>query len=975
MRAIAAILAAVTLVTWARAEDFPDPQPKLRIDPEIHTAAINRIGVNAACTLMVTASDDKTARLWVLPGSRRGSPELKRVFRVPIRGAGPDDGKLFAVAMSPDGKWIAIGGSESGVRPKREGAVYIFDATGQLLRRLSSLGNAILHLAFSPDGSRLAATLDEGQGMRLWRTADWELLNQDAEYGGKSFGASFDRANRLFTVASDGRIRRYGPDGRVEANELAEGGKFPSSVAVHPRNGNLAIGFNDTPAVEVYDALTLKRLYAAVTGGIEGDTLNAVAWSADGAQLYAAGRYQIKGSFPLLIWQDGGRGRRSERPLSQSTIMQLLPCGAGIAAGAQDPAFGLLAPDGSKRIWQERVTPDMRDKLSRNFTLSADGKRVRFGLEVGGDKPVLFDLTTFQLVDAPSDVAGLGPPKTTGLGVSNWKDSPNVKLSGKPISLHKGEMSRSFAIAADTSRFVLGTEWFLRAYYADGTDLWQTPKVTPGVAWGVNISINGKLAVAAYADGTIRWHRFSDGQELLALFVHAKDRRYIAWTPKGYHAASPGAEDLIGWHVNRDWDHAPDFFEVARFRDQFNRPDIVKRVLSDLDEGTAISEANRLAGVRQAEEIARHLPPVITIRSPGDGSTFNTDSLAVSYSLRSPSGLPVSEVITLVDGRPLPGATESELIAVSASGESARTLTLTGLPQRDLTLTLVARAGDLQSSPNCQDNPACIQLKFKGVPPVGGAPKGSLYALVVGINEFQDHNVPPLEWAAKDASDFGAALKQQEGRLYTKVDVKLLTDKDANAAAIINALNSLIGQVGKDDVGVLFLSGHGVNSPRGDYYYIPYNARIQPEEGTLLPERTTAVPDTEIRRALAMLNGKALFFFDTCHAGLAVGAGGLYYSKFVDTMKDAGHAIVLASSKGDELSEERAIWQHGAFTKALLDVMQGGANLQRKNGIVTIEDVIHYVKTTVPDMTRDGAHPQHPVGGNLGPDFDFVKVH
>ena len=85
---------------------------------------------------------------------------------------------------------------------------------------------------------------------------------------------------------------------------------------------------------------------------------------------------------------------------------------------------------------------------------------------------------------------------------------------------------------------MLGTEWRLRAYRADGGELWQKP--VPGVAWGVNIGGNGRLVVAAYGDGTIRWHRLSDGQELLALFVHAKDRRYIAWTPQGYYAASPG---------------------------------------------------------------------------------------------------------------------------------------------------------------------------------------------------------------------------------------------------------------------------------------------------------------------------------------------------------------------------------------------------------------------------------------------------
>ena len=123
--------------------------------------------------------------------------------------------------------------------------------------------------------------------------------------------------------------------------------------------------------------------------------------------------------------------------------------------------------------------------------------------------------------------------------------------------------------------------------------------------------------MAAFEDGTIRWHRLSDGEELLALFVHAKDRRYIAWTPKGYYAASPGAENLIGWHVNRGWDREPDFFPASRFREHFNRPDIVSRVLDDLDEDTAIAEANRIAGSKRAGEIAKRLAPAITVMAPG----------------------------------------------------------------------------------------------------------------------------------------------------------------------------------------------------------------------------------------------------------------------------------------------------------------------------------------------------------------------
>ena len=512
-------------------------------------------------------------------------------------------------------------------------------------------------------------------------------------------------------------------------------------------------------------------------------------------------------------------------------------------------------------------------------------------------------------------------------------------------------MSRALAIAPDAFRFVLDTEWYLRAYRADGGELWKKP--IPDTAWGVNISRDGRLVVAAYGDGTIRWHRLADGQELLALFVHAKDRRYIAWTPKGYYAASSGAEDLIGWNVNRDWSHAPDFFPASRFRDKFNRPDIVKRVLDDLDEDTAIAEANRLAGTRQAEEIAKKLPPVIAILSPGEGSAFATDGLTLRYSVRSPSGLAISEVNALVDGRPLAGASEKGLIQVRAADETERTLTLTGLPQRDLTLSLVARAGDLESTP------ASIRLKFRGAAqapaPVSTV---SLYVLAAGVSKFQDPKVPQLDWAAKDARDFAAALKQQT-RLYRKVEVKLLTDEEATSGAILNGLTWLKRQVGQGDVGVVFLSGHGVTDPTGDYYYVPYNTEIEVVGGVPLPTRGSSVPDIEIARTLKQLAGNAFFFFDTCHSGKAAGIsfkGSPDYNKLINEIAGSANAVVLASSTGSELSQERSDWQQGAFTKALLEGLAGKAH-QYTPGVVTIDELNLYVKERVKELTGGLQHP------------------
>ena len=44
----------------------PDQRPFLRIEIGMHTAPISRIGVDDACRLLATASDDKTVRLWSL---------------------------------------------------------------------------------------------------------------------------------------------------------------------------------------------------------------------------------------------------------------------------------------------------------------------------------------------------------------------------------------------------------------------------------------------------------------------------------------------------------------------------------------------------------------------------------------------------------------------------------------------------------------------------------------------------------------------------------------------------------------------------------------------------------------------------------------------------------------------------------------------------------------------------------------------
>ena len=77
--------------------------PILRIETGMHTAKIRHISTDTSGRWLVTASDDKTLRVWELPSGRP-----VRVIRPPI-GEG-NEGMLYAVTLSPDGNTIACSG-------------------------------------------------------------------------------------------------------------------------------------------------------------------------------------------------------------------------------------------------------------------------------------------------------------------------------------------------------------------------------------------------------------------------------------------------------------------------------------------------------------------------------------------------------------------------------------------------------------------------------------------------------------------------------------------------------------------------------------------------------------------------------------------------------------------------------------------------------------------------------------------------
>ena len=580
----------------------------LVLDPGMHTAPIRRADVDRDGRFAVTASDDKTVRVWSLADGR-----LERTIRLP---AGPGNvGKAYAVAISPDGATIAAGGWTRWTEADQQEQIYLFDReSGAMTGRIDGLPNVVIDLAFSRDGDRLAAVLGGGRPAAL-RARRGRTL--DARW--RRTATTAMRATASPSPPTAGwrpRAATAGCGSTTPTATAAPLGRDAARPALRPRlqpGGRPAGG-----RLRRFDrggcsttARRWRRCRRRTSAASTTATSASVAWSADGATLFAAGRYDDGSGSPVVAWDGGGAGPRRLLPAGDNTVMSLrpLPDGALLVAAA-DPWLGVLAADGTPR-WTQGAEADRparpagatsRSRPTACWSSSASSN--------GGEDRLRFDVAALKLLP-PADDGRVAPPVQDSLAVAGWVNSTAPTLDGAPLPLEPYEIARSLAIQPDGGRFLLGTDWWLRAFDKAGAALWQRP--VPGAVWAVNISGDGRLAVAAYGDGTIRWHRMEDGAELLALFPMPDGENWVAWTPEGVYAASPGARGVLRWHVNHGWDAAGEAVPVSAIPETY-RPEVIPHVLPQLGTAGAIAVAE-LAKIRAAvqratgSDVAARRPP------------------------------------------------------------------------------------------------------------------------------------------------------------------------------------------------------------------------------------------------------------------------------------------------------------------------------------------------------------------------------
>ena len=945
---VALVVVVILCWTWSEAAQTAEPPtfPQLRVETGMHTTLIRRVLPDISRNRLITCSDDKTVRVWQMPEMR-----LISVLRVPIDAG--HEGQLYAIAVSPDGRTVATGGW-TGWTWDRKASIYFFDIlSGELFRRLGGFGNVINALAWMPDGEHLCVGLQGYAGFRVLRLKDGKVISADTQYKDDLMDMDISRKGRIVTTALDGFVRLYNRQFKLIGRRKVPGGKKPVSVRFSPDAETIAVGFIDVPTISVISAQDLSLKYHAAAGKMAHQVgFTSVVWSSDGTSLYASGQYIGKGLNPVYRWKNQGRNEPEKIALTQNRIteIQQMP-NNHIAFAAGDPGVGVMAPDGTLKSFRG---PDIANfsRAQKQLALSADASVIRYPLS--RDNRTQHSFAVFgggdqNTVNAPDKPVFAPILQAKGIKVSDWAHSFKPKINGRVPVLEEYEFSRCYAITPDYKAVLLGTEWAVRLLRSDASEIWHVK--LPAVAWSVNVSRNGHLAVAMLSDGTIRWYRLEDGREVLAYFPHANGRDWIAWVPDGYYMSSVYGDNYIGWHLNRGKDLTPDFYRAVQFDRILYRQDIVaasfsaalKPVTRSLETPLrgADFEIARLRDIAPARLMLKHAG----LRGSLDGSFRLTIEL---YGEKNK--LPIRDYSVFVNNIPVTPAQERKLTGSEIN-----------LFRRTLEIDLPAQHNDIRVE------------AFNGVS-IGVAEtyiglsegmhpkpvKGNLYMLAVGVNVFpalprRSH----LAYAAQDAEELGQTWKMRGADHYTHTMVYTISDNSPdkpNKKTIVDALK-FVQEAGPDDTVVIFLASHGLSDPAGNYYFVPRDAALQDIANTQKGKKAPSLISWKVFfDAFRNTVGRRVLIVDTCNAR---NIEGKFEAHSLMKRSASSQFALIVASKGEEDSQEYPPAKHGLFTYALLSAFTQDADMNR-DGVASLREVFDYARPIVENLYNKQLGPQTP---------------
>lgn len=257
-----------------------------------------------------------------------------------------------------------------------------------------------------------------------------------------------------------------------------------------------------------------------------------------------------------------------------------------------------------------------------------------------------------------------------------------------------------------------------------------------------------------------------------------------------------------------------------------------------------------------------------------------------------------------------------------------------------------------------------------------------LHFLGVGVTKFNSKainaelakapgggNLSPLQFADRDVREIGKALEdslQSGGGGGAGFEMGSFTTLTADAAqapteANIDAAFEKLAKVTRpDDLAVVVFAGHGLGGKESPFKFIAQDTpTVNPKAG-LAFERFEAL--------LGQLSCRTVLLLDACHSGTAQSQQLLRNWPGLEL-----GPIVLPASRSNEVSLESERYQHGLFSQAILEALTGCRAPKGKgaappplpvwdtnaDGFLSVSELCDYVAVRTPRLCDEAAGKKH----------------
>lgn len=226
------------------------------------------------------------------------------------------------------------------------------------------------------------------------------------------------------------------------------------------------------------------------------------------------------------------------------------------------------------------------------------------------------------------------------------------------------------------------------------------------------------------------------------------------------------------------------------------------------------------------------------------------------------------------------------------------------------------------------------------------------YALLIGINDYQDDQIMDLEFAHQDVNAIREILTNKFD--FTQDHIKTLLDQDASLLNIRNAITEFY-RTGENARIFLYFAGHGetvkISNGVEMGFLVPYDADLSSASSI----HKTCLPMSELGSISQFLPSKhVLYLIDACYGGLAAlnpRSGADYGVSFVEKMMQTNSRQIITAGGKNERVVERSSLGHSVFAKALIDGLEKELADLDNDRIIPASELYVYLKKQVSAYT------------------------